>query len=71
MISKKNCSLDFQDSDKIVADGQHLWCDSEPRVDTVEIYGENLNEKGSLPLLREDPLISETCPLEENVSHDQ
>ena len=26
-------------------------------------------EKASLPLLREDPLISETCPLEENASH--
>ena len=28
-----------------------------------------LGEKGSLPLLLEDPLISETCPLEESASH--
>ena len=28
-----------------------------------------LSEKGCLPLLREDPLISETCPLEESASH--
>ena len=28
-----------------------------------------LGEKGSLPALREDPLISETCPLEESDSH--
>ena len=28
-----------------------------------------LGEQGSLTLLREDPLISETCPLEESASH--
>ena len=28
-----------------------------------------LGEKGCLPLLREDPLISETCPMEESASH--
>ena len=28
-----------------------------------------LIEKGSLPLLLEDPLISEACPLEESASH--
>ena len=28
-----------------------------------------LGEKGSPPLLLEDPLISETCPLEESASH--
>ena len=28
-----------------------------------------LGEKGSLLLLREDPLISEKCALEENASH--
>ena len=28
-----------------------------------------LSEKGSLLHLREDPLISETCPLEESASH--
>ena len=70
-----------------MADLHHLWCDSEPRVDTVGIYVENhystcreffiwmrfdnmkLGEKGSLPQLLEDPLISETCPLEESASH--
>ena len=30
-----------QDSDKIVADVHHLWCDSEPEVDTGGIYVEN------------------------------
>ena len=29
----------------------------------------NLDEKGSLALLLEDPLISETCALEESASH--
>ena len=28
-----------------------------------------LREKESIPLLLEDPLISETCPLEESGSH--
>ena len=28
-----------------------------------------LGEQGSLAHLREDPLISETCPLEESASH--
>ena len=29
----------------------------------------NISEKGSLPALREDAMISETCPLEESASH--
>ena len=69
-----------------MADGQHMWNDSEPRVDTSGIYVENHQdwnrecfiwirfvvkrcEKGSLPALLEDHMISETCHLEENASH--
>ena len=70
-----------------MADARHLWSDSEPGVDTVEICVEHhegqcrefviwiqcdnrkLGENGSLPLLREDPLISQTCAMEENASH--
>ena len=35
----------------------------------VRFAHKTLGEKGSLPYLLEDPLISETCPLEEIASH--
>ena len=38
---KSHFSQDSQDFDKIVVDGQHRWCDSEPEVDTLGIYIEN------------------------------
>ena len=34
-------SQDLQDFDKIMAEGRHLWCDSETGVDTVGICVEN------------------------------
>ena len=62
----------------------HLWSDSKPRVRIyvehhynwnqeffiwIPVDNMKLGEKGSLPLLLEDPLISETCSLEESASH--
>ena len=35
----------------------------------IQLDNIKLSEKGSLPLLLEDHLISETCPLAENASH--
>ena len=35
----------------------------------IQFDNTKLGEKGSRPLLLEDPLISETCALEENTSH--
>ena len=35
----------------------------------IRFDNRKLCEKGSLPHLRKDPLISETCPLEESASH--
>ena len=43
-LISKTCALEESVShhfDKIVADGHHMWCDSQPGVDTSRVYVEN------------------------------